>query len=375
MKALPVRSTLVAAVAVAAIVTGIAAGGGSRQATVGEDIQKAIKAELAALKAVRAGKFDEARSHLEESKRALGQARTEAAKNPDFGPAASDLRQAATKDDVALDNLRARPARDPALLINQAIVRKQSAAEWVEEHTTPPAPPNRPPRVTEFKAEFPSGPRGTTTTYTVTATDPDGDPLTYTWSKQQPQKPCGVFGPNGPSKSRAATWDHPGIDQGGDCPHEGDFHVGVITVVVSDGTASCTVVDREGSKPVPAFDPGEDCSRTGKAALTPGETASLARHVGSAIELEQRALGKLNRGRRARGLLNRAAETLDGVQEQLEGRAGVDAVDRALQEARALDGEARAAIVAGNKDAARSAIDRAIDAKERAERLLKGRRG
>ncbi|MDE0073404.1 MAG: tandem-95 repeat protein [Gammaproteobacteria bacterium] len=86
-------------------------------------------------------------------------------------------------------------------------------------------PPNRPPTVTASCAPCVVGPGGTAR-LTATASDPDGDPLTYGWSAAR-----GAF--SGPVDEPAATWTAPdGL---------GRFE---ILVVVSDergGTASASV--------------------------------------------------------------------------------------------------------------------------------------
>lgn len=84
-----------------------------------------------------------------------------------------------------------------------------------------------------------------TTFYEVQpATDPNGRPLTYTWTKDS-QRTCGRFSGSGTS----ASWYHPHVESGvagADCPEE-DVHPGVITLLVSNGIWDCRVVYRAGS--------------------------------------------------------------------------------------------------------------------------------
>ncbi|HEX9269755.1 MAG TPA: hypothetical protein VF998_07925 [Candidatus Limnocylindria bacterium] len=67
-----------------------------------------------------------------------------------------------------------------------------------------------------------------TTTYTVEASDPDGDALTYAWAFTTN---CGTT-PGG--NATTATWSHPDRSIGGNCPDEA-VHPGAIAVTVSDG--------------------------------------------------------------------------------------------------------------------------------------------
>ncbi|MBM3946611.1 MAG: hypothetical protein FJ315_04315, partial [SAR202 cluster bacterium] len=93
---------------------------------------------------------------------------------------------------------------------------------------------NRPPVVTGFdafrlRAVF-------TTIYTVTAQDPDGDPLTYTWFNATQ---CGKFTQQG----RQALWNHPHPP----CAAE-EVHQAEVSVVVTDGRGGkLTCVCRGGS--------------------------------------------------------------------------------------------------------------------------------
>jgi hypothetical protein len=76
-----------------------------------------------------------------------------------------------------------------------------------------------------------------TSTYKVTAADPDLDKLTYAWSNSNS---CGEFLVT--SDSTVAKWVHPHTNDPGACPEEGTHHPGEITVVVSDGHGATETV-------------------------------------------------------------------------------------------------------------------------------------
>ncbi len=103
-------------------------------------------------------------------------------------------------------------------------------------------PPNISPIVAEFS--FP------VTTYDVLAVDPDGDTLTYRWTKTK-ERDCGdLTGAN----TDTFKWSHPHPP----CPHE-DVHPGTIRVVVSDGSFRCSAVYPYGSAPGTGPEP-EPCT-------------------------------------------------------------------------------------------------------------------
>lgn len=132
-------------------------------------------------------------------------------------------------------------------------------------------PPNQPPVITAFTADFPAAPGcDTCTGYAVEATDEDLQTLTYTWSKRPPDGApnpehtnCGTFTPNFPFPSEA-IWDHPNgepTDTPPGCDHPATKHPGWITVVVTDAqglAVSCTYKD--GSAPTSTSDPATNCT-------------------------------------------------------------------------------------------------------------------
>ena len=73
-----------------------------------------------------------------------------------------------------------------------------------------PAPTNHPPTVSTVSAAAPNpAVAGDVVHLSATATDPDGDSLTYTWS-QLPPSPAGTFGTQGAS----TTWTAPAVTAG-----------------------------------------------------------------------------------------------------------------------------------------------------------------
>jgi len=202
-------------------------------------VNRAIVLEKLALNQLDRKKLDDARRNLEKSRDILRSAAGSASLNPKLRSVGGNLRQAAAKDEIALDNLgKKRPPRDPRLNINLALVLKDQAVDKINRTAPPAKPANRPPAVTKFEATF----ARPTTTYVVTATDPDRDTLSYTWKKS---RACGEQKADGAKYD----WIHPDDDEDPDaCPEE-PIHAGTITVVVGDGRFDCTVVYRGGSAP------------------------------------------------------------------------------------------------------------------------------
>ena len=106
--------------------------------------------------------------------------------------------------------------------------------------TTPAARPpfTNPPKVTSFQALFVAAQRSTF--YSVTASDPTGGTLDYSWTNSNP---CGQFMAK---DAPAVQWFHPDVPGG--CPEEA-VHPGVITVVITGegGQVTCTYPDGSAS--------------------------------------------------------------------------------------------------------------------------------
>jgi hypothetical protein len=94
------------------------------------------------------------------------------------------------------------------------------------------------------------------TLFTADVTDPDGGPLTYTWTGRIE---CGTFAANSPA-AHQAVWSHPSGEPPGGCPHEdGTDHTGTVTVIVRDQQGNQLQCTHEGSG-----DGSQDCTIYGE---------------------------------------------------------------------------------------------------------------
>jgi len=105
--------------------------------------------------------------------------------------------------------------------------------------------PNQPPVVTRMSATF----ADFTTTYTVVASDPEGDALTYVWTLLAPDpiEWCGTPPAPWTQPGKTVSWRHPAISNGGTCPPHTDHNVLVQVTVYEAGEAAlrCGVLTAE----------------------------------------------------------------------------------------------------------------------------------
>lgn len=160
-------------------------------------VHKARAAELAALKALDKGDLKGLKGELTMSMADLAGAEGSSALTPGYGDVTASLKGAANADEAALGGLphpaeRGRVRR----LINTAIVRKDASLAEIRTHTTPPIVPPPPPVTApppanlrpvpqRIEAVFFAGSKETT--HSISATDPDGDKLSYAWTLHPPQ--------------------------------------------------------------------------------------------------------------------------------------------------------------------------------------------
>jgi hypothetical protein len=357
-----VFNTSLAVGAAAAVFVSVGASGASTTDTAAS-LKTAIALEKQALKDLDTGDLGAVRQDLAKSRAALT-----AAKGGVSGPAAGDVRQAINKDEAAEGFIRTPVNRGLGReRINEAIVRKESALTYVDDHPISMAPPNKPPVITQFSASF----AAPVTTYQVVATDPD-DPvasLTFTWKKVQ-VKPCGVFTGN----RQTATWSHPdaSFNPPGDCPDE-PVHPATITVSVTDPHgASCTATYTGGSAPFPPAKPDEECGNVGKPPLTPGEADQLSDQLTHALKLEQQAIGRALSPKpgRAASMLRSVARGLGRIEEELSKHAGTSEIEKDVHQAGELDGEGAVDVAAGDLDSAGSKLSDADNHKRAARKAL-----
>lgn len=115
----------------------------------------------------------------------------------------------------------------------------------------PAAAPNRPPEVLELSSTL----TVPVTVYTVTASDPDGDALTYEWAMAG--ESCGSPTVPWTQAGETVAWSHH-EDEG--CSHLSTDHDVTVTVTITDGnggSVQCTI----GGSNTGTYDPATSCLR------------------------------------------------------------------------------------------------------------------
>lgn len=148
-------------------------------------------------------------------------------------------------EEWATGNPSASPSRSPSSRLSPSPSPTSSPSVRPSQEPSPSGEPSpeesptginpRPPSLSGITAVFDS--QAHVTRYSITASDPDHDELTFTWTKSE-ERECGTFTGNG----RNASWNHAEPP----CPAEG-AHPGTINVFVSDGTYTCSAFYEGGS--------------------------------------------------------------------------------------------------------------------------------
>ena len=201
-------------------------------------MERAIEHEKNALKALDSDRA-KAKSELEQSLADLESAAASSTLDPGLDTASADLRQAINKDKIAIDNLAKQPGRARAK-INEAIVKKEAAVDIYTPSTHVAA--DAPPTLKPVQATFEEDARATF--YEVSATDQDGDRLSYDWTLTPPKDDpsCNNHGDLKSAKPEF-IWHHSSDDErghGDHCHHKTPQHNGTVTVTVSDKGWTCT---------------------------------------------------------------------------------------------------------------------------------------
>jgi hypothetical protein len=133
--------------------------------------------------------------------------------------------------------------------------------------TDPPDPStNHAPTLSQVTATPASLDEGASTTLAVTATDPDGDTLTYTWT-QTPAAPAGTFGQE---TGASRTWTAPAV------PANTTFTLHVTVSDGKEGTAEGTVDVAVTNVPTVNRAPTVDATITAPTSAIAGDTVNLS---------------------------------------------------------------------------------------------------